>query len=358
WNCDNSRMLLLANSYFRMYDWPANSVKDLVILDASSEPRWSRTDPNVLFFHTGNTLKMLHVASETVTVVREFKEYSTITGKGKTDISEDGSRFIFIGDGKDLFVYDMQTDFVTPIAKNTAPGWNNVFLSPDNQPIISWLTPGTGRGQGVELFDADGKFIRQLARADGHMKLTRDASGQTVMIWTNSADPQPDPNAQNAIVMVDLKTGEHFPILQLDWHLAVHVSAADRGVAFVETYDTANFRFDESNWKPYVNELMMIDLATGVVTRLAHHRSRATDTYNYMPKLTCSRDGSLLAFGSNFGMSLQAGTKAQHPIGYTDAYYLKTPAAQAAPSVDHGRAATIETLKGKLREALAIAETL
>jgi hypothetical protein len=38
------------------------------------------------------------------------------------------------------------------------------------------------------------------------------------------------------------------------------------------------------------------------VRRLAHHRSRPFDSYNYTPRASASRDGSRLIFGSNFGL--------------------------------------------------------
>jgi hypothetical protein len=50
------------------------------------------------------------------------------------------------------------------------------------------------------------------------------------------------------------------------------------------------------------------------VRRIAHHRSRPFDDYNYTPRVTASRDGSRFLFTSNYG--LKTDTK------YTDAYLV------------------------------------
>jgi hypothetical protein len=51
------------------------------------------------------------------------------------------------------------------------------------------------------------------------------------------------------------------------------------------------------------------------VRRIAHHRSRPFDSYNYMPRVTASRDGSRIIFTSNYG--LKSGDRK-----YTDAYLV------------------------------------
>src|SRR5262245_43419160 len=46
-NLDNTRTLILFRSYFALYDGQGNYVRDLPLeVNASSEPRWSRRDPN------------------------------------------------------------------------------------------------------------------------------------------------------------------------------------------------------------------------------------------------------------------------------------------------------------------------
>jgi hypothetical protein len=59
---------------------------------------------------------------------------------------------------------------------------------------------------------------------------------------------------------------------------------------------------DVTVWKAYMNEILQIKLDGSEVRRLAHHRSRPFDSYNYTPRASASRDGSSLIFTSNFGL--------------------------------------------------------
>src|SRR5215468_4720737 len=54
-NQDNTRLLLVHFSYFGLYDGSGNYLRDLPLeINAASEPRWSRKDPNVLYYVRGN----------------------------------------------------------------------------------------------------------------------------------------------------------------------------------------------------------------------------------------------------------------------------------------------------------------
>ena len=259
-----------------------------------------------------------------MTVVHTFSEYSSISGKGQMDISLDGDHFVFVGDGHDVFVYTLSTDTKGPAFDAGAQGiFGVVYITPDNYVTISWSTAGLGPYNGIELFDANMQFVRQLTHAAGHMHMGVDVGGESVLIWTNSADPQPIPNCNNGIVKVRLRDGTQTCLLALDWSLAVHISAADNAWAFVETYNPIDV-IPPAGWFPYTNELLQIKLDGSEIRRLAHHRSRPldrpVDNYVYEPKVAASRDGALIVYGSNFG--LQAILNYPHP--YADTYMIAT----------------------------------
>ena len=102
-----------------------------------------------------------------------------------------------------------------------------VNITPNNEVIVSWIASGTTRYTGQELFDTKMNFLRQLSHADGHKHLTVDTNGAEVLIWTNSDDPQPIANCNNGIVKIVLSTAAQTCLLQLDWSLAVHITAPD-----------------------------------------------------------------------------------------------------------------------------------
>src|ERR1022692_4477109 len=87
-NSDNSRLILLHNSYFGLYDGSGAFLGNLPFEIAGlSEPRWSRIDNNTLYYHPvgGNQLKTYNVASRVTAVVHTFGEYGSIFGNGEMD---------------------------------------------------------------------------------------------------------------------------------------------------------------------------------------------------------------------------------------------------------------------------------
>ena len=303
-NNDNSKFILVHQSYFALYDGAGYYLSDLPLeINSASEPRWSRNDLATLYYHSGNQLKTYNVSTGQISVVHAFGEYSSITGAGEMDISLDGDHFVFVGDNHEVFVYQISTDSKSPVYSLDGHGFDSVYITPDNHVSITWRQSGAGRFTGIELFDANMNFLRQIAHAGGHMHYTRDADGAEVLVWTNSADPQPIANCQNGIVKILLADASQTCLAQLDWSLAVHISAPDgNGYVFVDTEAPRNPEPDSISWKPYTNEILQIKLDGSAVIRLAHHRSRAVNSYNWEPKISVSRDGSRLLYASDFDL--------------------------------------------------------
>ncbi len=337
-NSDNTLLILQHQGYFGLYDGEGNYLKDLpFVVNAATEPRWSRTDPNVLYYVNGNALMRLFVPANTSSLVHSFSEYSAIRGRGESDISRDGDHFVFAGDEKPgpsgpglvnryVFVYEISTDTKGPVLDTAGHAFNSIYIAPDNSVAIGWVPTGTGRFTGVELFDRDMVFKRQLTHAIGHMHLTRDTNGEDVLVWTNSNDGQPIA-CQNGIVKVRLSDARQTCLLQLDWSLAVHITAPDgNGWAFVETYDPSPAQ-SVAGWKTYTNEILQVRLDGLETRRLLHHRSRQTASYGYQPRATVSRDGTRLVFTSNHGLQATLG----HATGYTDAYLVMVPSLSLPP---------------------------
>ena len=321
-NLDNSKILLIHQSYFALYDGSGTFLKALPMeISAASEPRWSRTDPNTLYYHVGNQLKKYDLSADSRSVVRTFSEYSTISGKGESDLSFDGDYMVFAGDNRFVFVYRLSTDSKGPAFDTGGRGFDSLYITPDNNVTITWLQAGTNRYSGIELFDQNMNFLRQLAHAGGHMDVTRDGSSE-VLVWTNSGDPQPLAGCDNGIVKIRLSDAAQTCLLSLDWSLAIHVSGADNsGYVFVETYAPSNPTPGASNWVRYTNEILQIKLDGSEVRRLAHHRSRPFDSYNWMPRVSVSRDGGRLIYNSNYNLQSTLG----YASDYADVYLATVP---------------------------------
>src|SRR5690349_11742409 len=97
-NIDNTRLLLGHLSYFALYDGAGNYLRDLWPnpgIVASSEPRWSKKDPNEFYYISGNRFMKYNVGTNASTTIHTFSEYASISEKGEEDISADGDHFAF-----------------------------------------------------------------------------------------------------------------------------------------------------------------------------------------------------------------------------------------------------------------------
>jgi hypothetical protein len=136
-------------------------------------------------------------------------------------------------------------------------------------------------------------------------------------------------------VKIRLADGQQTCLASFDWSLAVHISAPDNsGFVYVETYAPGN-PTPASGWVTYTNELLQIKLDGSQVLRLAHHRSRPfqTNTYNWQPKMSTSRDGSRVVYNSNYDLQVIDGYAEE----YGDVYLIvvgspSTPAPSSAPA--------------------------
>ena len=120
-----------------------------------------------------------------------FSEYTVVTGKGESDICFDGDHFVLVGDGRYVFVFQISTGSSGPALDTGGRAIDSVYITPDDNVTVTWLEAGTNRYNGIELFDRNMKFQRQLSHVGGHMDVTRDSDGEEVLILTNSADPEP-----------------------------------------------------------------------------------------------------------------------------------------------------------------------
>ncbi|HXJ44789.1 MAG TPA: hypothetical protein VNH18_36215, partial [Bryobacteraceae bacterium] len=184
-NSDNSKFILVHQSYFALYDGSGFYIHDLPLeVNSSSEPRWSRKDNVTLYYHSGNRLKSYNISTGEIAVVHTFSEYSSISGNGEMDISSDGDHFVYCGDSRYIFVYQISTDKKFTVFDTAGRSFDSEYITPNNNVIVSWTQSGTVRYTGQELFDINMNFLRQVGHADGHKDVTRDSNGSEVLVWT------------------------------------------------------------------------------------------------------------------------------------------------------------------------------
>lgn len=346
-NSDNSHFLLAHGSYFGIYGADGRFQKDAPFeVSASTEPRWSRRDPNVFYYKAGNALKQYDVVSGESRVVHSFAEFGRIGGRGESDICFDGNHFVIVGDDRYVFVYEISSDHKGSMLDTAGRPFDSVYISANDDVTITWLSAGRDRFQGIELYDSGMRFLRQVARAGGHMDMGRDVNGDPVLVWANGGDP--DPICDNGVVKIRLADAQQTCLLTLDESLAVHIAASDQGRVVVSTFAPSDPR-PNPGWPAYTNEILLVGLDGSPIERLAHHRSRPSDDYNWEPKATISRDGTRIVYGSNFGLPMTDG----YPARYADAYLIRLDTPELASGCHGQPGAMASAPAGALLEPLA-----
>lgn len=282
---DNRWLILNHQSHFHLYTGNGDYVKALPV-GSDTEPRWS-ADPDVLYYipqGPRNELHSFNVVTMQSRLVRKFAGSQFITGKGESDLSEDG-RHLVLSDEKEIWVYDVETDRVDSF-RYTRP-FNSLYISADNHVLIGTVDRGV-------RFPYNGS---QVAPTISHMDVGRDEGGREVLIRTNSADPEPIDNCPNGIEKVDLATGNRTCLMPVDWTYAVHISCPDRlPWCIVSTYSPTNSKpsqvikvnYDGGHEVICDTGSVMIPVESGIA-------------YNPQPRAAVSRDGSRLVFNSNAG---------------------------------------------------------
>lgn len=305
-NCKH--LLLVHHDHFELYSGEGQWLSRLSpVLSASSEPRWSRTNPYLIYYLSGNELREFDVRTDNSELVRRFAGSQTVKGRGESDISEDGDHLVLSDEKGQVWLYNLRTDQVSDGYAYTQP-FNSLYVTPDNNVLV-----GTA-DKGVSILTN----ARQIAPTISHMDVGRDQDGREVLIRTNSADTQPLPNCPNGIEKVDIRTGERRCLTPMEWTYAVHISCpAKADWCIVSTYSPTNA-------KP--SQILRVNYSCGaqVLCDTGSVMIKTDDgiAYNPQPKAAVSWDGSRLVFSSNNG-DISRG-----PI-YCDTFLMKLQPAPA-----------------------------
>lgn len=311
WNCDCSRILLrYPNGYVGLFSGAGQSVRMLLQLNTSSEPRWHRTEPNSLYYVAGNSIRKLMVGkdgmSSDVLVLRTFNEFvvtgplpqeqNGISGKGEQDLSDDGQFMAFRGvkpDGTEwVFRFDIPNQMpsrqIQIALVNGTSAFDNIYMTPDNNILIGFYARGFSRFNGVELYDKSMNFVRQITPyAAPHMDVLRDLKGDECIVTSDDAKPRP--------VMIRLADGQKTYFPEYGSSLlsqATHYSAWSKGF-LVESYDPGT----PDSQAPLDNAIHKYTL-DGTRTTLRKHGASAQD-YERQPKTSVSHDGSRYVYTVN-----------------------------------------------------------
>ncbi|MBN1559456.1 Ig-like domain-containing protein [candidate division KSB1 bacterium] len=286
-------------------------------------------DPLTHFYkYDGNELQLWDVNDPgAYEIIREFTEYDFIgPAGGEGDISHDGRFWVLDGDAKELFVYDLIDDVKFAVStfdigslgsKGSDVGVDYAAISPRGDFIIlSWGTdPGAGRRHaGIELYDRNWTFLRQLHPSIVHWASGIDAFGEQV-IYTVVTHDFPEVFAAcgatpGDIISVQLSDGS--PRLLKDiplWaHMAISAcnSVTDGDYIHVSYHNRSND--PNALWSPFWDEIIEVPTdGSQQVRRFLHHHSHyvtGQSTKYYQPDAVVNRQGDKLIYRSTYNTGI------------------------------------------------------
>ncbi|MEK7350843.1 MAG: hypothetical protein AAB177_08200, partial [Nitrospirota bacterium] len=302
---------------------------------------WDAIDPNKYYYYTGNFLVRRNLADLPVPIDTPMKDFGTPleANGGSLNTQDRSGRYFTVRYGGSNKVWDSQTDIiysgsVTPLNLN---GW--VAITPDGNYLVTAAGPtalphkehysyfidhiaqsisptpvnfwGLCGDHGVLASTTEGKnyfitFDCNSIPGIWRVDITLDQAGKT-------ETEQHDAN----LLLLPLAFGTATTVSTNDGHLsAVSKEGPNQNWVFFDSetfsgYDP--FDFPPTDWQPYEQEIIAMNVNTLEVRRYAHHRSRGlSSSYYAQPRISCSWDGSIILWTSNYNTS--------SPTGYADLY--------------------------------------
>jgi hypothetical protein len=311
------------DAYWYLYD--ANTIQPLAQLPLEDEPRWSSTDPYLIYFVSGTRLMSFNIQTGERTTVRDFEadlpfEPTMVWTRYEGSPSADGRTWGLMAEDQNwlttaYLVYDVETDQV--IATRFLDGWSeeareidSVTISPSGEYYLAYMDlycePGVlgndANPCGLMVYDRELKNGRGLLRVVGHSDLALDTQGRDVLIYQDIDTDH--------IAMLELESGAITPLWSIDFsHSPIGLHFSGRafktpGWALISTYSGGHP--DDSTWMD--DQIFAVELKpNGRVMRLAHSHSVVDQDQDHdywaEPQATVNQDFTRILFTSNWGRS-------------------------------------------------------
>jgi hypothetical protein len=286
-------------------------------------------DPDVWYYFSGAALVQYSVSADTSSVVHTFSAPLGGLG-GSTDWIDASGRYMLLMIGRALNVYDRQTDTLYSGAIHATLGEGWAGISPDGRYVVV-----AGDQHYSYAIDHDRRALSTKAVmfwslcGDHGDLVSSPTTGKTYMVTfecdSEAAVYAVDVSLPQSTRNLDQQRAQNRKLFETDWTDGGHFSGVSRGpmrdwvFTSIES-DEDTFDADPAAiWnRPYMQEIVMANVVTGEVRRLAHHRSRSVDLYyRAQPRLSVSWDGSRVMWASNFGVDTMT--------EYCDIYAMDVP---------------------------------
>lgn len=315
-----------------------------------SDVQWSADDDESYFYFSGSTLRYRRITGTPADT--DIKTFGGTLGAmgGSVNICDKTGRYWVLNVGGTKIVWDRTEDAIytgTIAAGNwtgITPSGNHVVVAEGGTNKRVWFYPlnhGTNTvGSAIEVWRAGGTHGIPVSGSDGndYLIMSSGINGDPDGLYRISVEDRSGmtPNQQVAdssgVELLLERIGytwdvhmSHGPLGDGQDHVFVFTEATTTGIGRDNFDDVPNV---DNTWVAYKQEALDIDYmnpgVAGSIRRLCHHRSRSiSNGYGNQPHNTCSWDGSVLMFGSNFNDS--------SPSEYTDHYLIEDALGTGAP---------------------------
>jgi len=325
-NSDETRILVLGlEATWYLYD--ALSLQPVRQLPFSGpvDPRWSASDPNVIYYSEETRLISYDIQSRAQAIVHEFaadfpgQTLTAVWTRYEGSPSFDGKSWGLMAEDENwltsaFIVYDLPSDRV--VAMLDTRGWpedareiDSVTISPLGDYFLVYLDKycdqehlGTdGNPCGLMVYDRDLKNGRGLLRLVGHSDTALDEQGREVLVYQDIDTDH--------ISMLDLESGKITPLWPIDFShtsIGLHISGRASlalGWALISTHDG-----DPASYTWMDDQVFAIELKpNGRVVRFVHTQSLVDENMEHdywaEPQASVNRDFTRVLFTSNWGRS-------------------------------------------------------
>jgi hypothetical protein len=306
----------------------------------NSNSSFAPDDPDAwYYFEYGNpTLYKYSVSTGNATVVKTFPAGLGPLG-GSTDWIDRSGRYMVLVVGDSTRVYDRVSDTLyaggIPSTYGAGGGWSSI--SPDGNYVITSTPPRYSHSWKIDHATKSVSTTPVLfwTLCGGHADVVSASNGKTYFVSF-------DCRSTAAVYAVDVtlpqteantpqQLSQNRKLFQTAWADSGHFSRVSRGGWQDWMFVSVESGDDEctdttASWRPFKQEIVMANVLTGEVRRLAHHRSRGLNGSNYyaQPRVSSTWDGSVVLWTSNFGDD--------STDGYADLYAVDVAGGSTAPA--------------------------
>ncbi len=289
---------------------------------------WDATDPNRYYYYEGTNLTCRNLAEQR-NVVKTFPSPLEANG-GSLNTQDRSGRYFTVRYGGSNKVWDSQTNriYTGEVLPLSSTGW--VAITPDGNylvtaagpnnehysyaidhinhsissaPINFWTACQTDHGALVSATNGKSYFITfDCDNSAGiyRVDITLNQTGKT----------EPEQIAANQLLLPTVSS----PVNTNQGHLsAVSKEGPNQNWVFFDSETLGGDPFVLATtpfvpflpWQAYEQEIIAMNVVTSEVRRYAHHRSRGIDSdYHAQPRISCSWDGSIVLWTSNYNTPL------------------------------------------------------